>query len=587
MKKLSVTLQINLALAAVFSLLSISPRLDISLAAFPVAAVFCALLYYVSCVELLRKKSIARLGFVRHVFQYEPFVFITVFVIQRAGKKGFSAPFDFLCAFLWLALSVLAVMIQRSLSEKRIVLACDEWKAAYGALRANRPRGAKRVFIEILEWIDALLQAVFTIMLLNIFIFQLYEIPSESMVPTFLIKDRVVVVKTLSGPKFPLSEAGIPYLQKYRRGDIVVFRNPHYGSDRRNEVKTFFSQFLYMCSLTLLKTNTDEHGELKADPLVKRVTAVPGEQIYMLDGVLYARTKESGGFVPVKEDASWAAWNLAALPEKTRRKIQTIPLSAAQADSVLAVESRRRSLDLASAAQECGRLASEFSLLAQPKSAAGPAEDLFSPRDLFVYSLFSNINSETVTLLTAGGGAVWADRFLNSWHRDHPEILDGGFAFSDPYQEASFRLNVMAKLLFGRLIVRNAQLLAGEVPVSQWKSDAARTRLLEEAGELCAYILEMDLRNLPVFPRSSPDGTPSFIPEHCYFMMGDNRYNSLDMRHSYTQSLVPVTQLDASSVLYYTNLEPQYVGRERILGKANFRFWPPSRIGIPKAGMEQ
>lgn len=586
MKNLSVTLKINLALAAVFSVLSISLRPDVSLLAFPVAALFCALLYHASCVELLRKKSIARLSYIRHVFQYEPFVFITVFVIQRAGARGFPAPFDFVCAFLWIALCVLAVIIQRSLSEKRIVIVSAEWKALCESKQKNRPRGLKRVLVEILEWIDALFQAVFTIMLLNIFIFQLYEIPSESMVPTFLIKDRVIVIKTLAGPKFPLSEAGIPYLQKYKRGDIVVFRNPHYGSDRRNEVKTFFSQFLYMCSLTLLKTNTDERGELKADPLVKRVTAVPGEQIYMLDGTLYARTKESPEFSPVAQDASWAAWNLNELPEKTRRKIQTVPLSQRQAASVLEVERRRRSLSLAAAAQECEHLAAEFSRYAQPQGMAAE-EELFSSRELFVYSLFSNIDRETVSLLTAGGGAGWADRFLNSWHRNNPQFRSSTPVFSDPYQEACFALNAMAKVLFGRLIVRNAQLIAAEVPRSEWKADPERARCLEEAGELCAYILEMDLRNLPVFPQDNPDGSPSFIPEHCYFMMGDNRYNSLDMRHSYTQSLVPVTQLDPSSVLYYTNLEPQYVGRERILGKANFRFWPPSRIGIPRSGLAQ
>ena len=35
---------------------------------------------------------------------------------------------------------------------------------------------------------------------------QLYEIPSESMVPTFLIKDRAAVSKIDCGPKFPLTD---------------------------------------------------------------------------------------------------------------------------------------------------------------------------------------------------------------------------------------------------------------------------------------------------------------------------------------------------------------------------------------------
>ena len=44
---------------------------------------------------------------------------------------------------------------------------------------------------------------------------QLYEIPSESMVPTFLVKDKVFVSKIDCGPKFPLTDVGLPDFRKY------------------------------------------------------------------------------------------------------------------------------------------------------------------------------------------------------------------------------------------------------------------------------------------------------------------------------------------------------------------------------------
>lgn len=47
------------------------------------------------------------------------------------------------------------------------------------------------------------------------------------------------------------------------------------------------------------------------------------------------------------------------------------------------------------------------------------------------------------------------------------------------------------------------------------------------------------------------------VPENCYFMLGDNRNNSLDSR-------------------YWNN---PYVEREDILGKAFFRYLPLNRIG--------
>ena len=65
-------------------------------------------------------------------------------------------------------------------------------------------------------------------------------------------------------------------------------------------------------------------------------------------------------------------------------------------------------------------------------------------------------------------------------------------------------------------------------------------------------------------------------------MMGDNRYNSLDMRHSYDYKLIPITKFDALSITYYSNMEPQFVNRSKILGRASLRIWPLNRFGLIK-----
>lgn len=55
---------------------------------------------------------------------------------------------------------------------------------------------------------------------------------------------------------------------------------------------------------------------------------------------------------------------------------------------------------------------------------------------------------------------------------------------------------------------------------------------------------------------------PITVPEDCYFMLGDNREYSKDSR-------------------YWENT---FVKREKILGKAVFRYWPLNKIGVINSG---
>lgn len=579
MKKLTFACRINLIVSVVFTLLCLSFRFDISVIAFPIAACFTFAFYFWVYKSMIVKNDISHINAIRRFFQYEPFVYISAFVIQRSGNEGFSLLFDAICSIVWIVILIFSFRIQYLISEKRISCISKQWNEFIANTPIQKQKGLRRIIVEVLEWVDALFQAVFTIILLNIFLFQLYEIPSESMVPTFLIKDRVIVFKTFAGPKFPLSDFGLPYLTNYKRGDIVVFRNPHYGTARKSEVKTFLSQFIYMCSLTLLKTNTDENGELKADPLVKRVCGLPGEQLYMLDGSLYKRTKEDTEFQKVSMDYEWAGWNLNSLTDKTKSKIQQIPLSKMQVEECLKLEQERRNLDLLSVKKECENLSKEFRKLSNPTKKDVSMESLFSQKELMVYNLFSNVNNITLSLMTVSGGADWFEKFLNSWSVNQ--------VFNDKYEESCFRLNIMCKLTFAQLVVRTAQLINSQTSASEWGNDAIRVEYFRKAQILSDYVFGMDLRNLCVFPANNSDGSANYIPKDCYFMMGDNRYNSLDMRHSYEQVLKPLSKADSQSVTYYTNMAPQWVNRNRMLGKACFRFWPLSRIGFPGIGMNE
>ena len=574
------------AFSALFSLTVISFHGDISLFAFPLALAFTATTAFFGVQKLFRRSETHFIPVFRELLQYLPYVLLISFVLRRAGQYGTPAVLDAFSVLFWVASSALTLVILRYLNPKRVEKYFD-----YKVPEKKKRKGIRLIVSETVSWIDALVQAVFMVLLLNIFIVQLYEIPSESMVPEFLIKDRVVVFKTLSGPKFPLSNVGLPYLKTYRRGDIVVFRNPHYENDRKSEVKTFVSQLVYMISLTRVNLNMDADGNPKADPLVKRLAGVPGEQLMMQDGVLYHRTKASDAFTAVEADSTWAAWNLNETKLSLKKGIQQFPLTQNDYETMLTCEKERRELDLTSVSLECRSLADKFRTLSRQFDSVEKTGTVnISQNDLAVitlvktpmggyydYGLLSDRVSSSLTykLLQATDGAEWFGRFMTDWTKQKPDFA------GDLYAEASFRLNLMIKLTFGRLVVRNLELLSNGLQPSLWMSDAKRLDYFAQAQMLSGYILLQDRRNMPVFPANDENGAPRYIPENCYFMMGDNRFNSLDMRHSYDEWLTPLTAHDAYSVTYYTNMQPQYVHRSRILGTTAYRFWPLNRYGVP------
>ncbi|MDY2844342.1 MAG: signal peptidase I [Treponema sp.] len=584
--------------SAIFSLTMISFHADVSLAAFPLSLVFTFFTAAASIKKLFKEKNLYFISVYRELLQYLPYVLLVSFVLRRAGAYGTPYILDVFSVVFWILTSLFVLVVLHFLNPKKIGKIDKEWEKYIEQKKSDsskkQPFSLKKFFKEILSWIDALVQAVFMVLLLNIFIVQLYEIPSESMVPEFLIKDRVVVFKTLSGPKFPLSEIGLPYVKKYSRGDIVVFRNPHYSNDRKSEVKTFISQLVYMCTLTKVNLNVESDGNPKADPLVKRVCGVSGEQLMMQDGVLYSRKKGESEFKAVQDDAKWAAWNLNEVRPNLKSGIMDFPLSQNDYDAMLKLEEERRNLDIESVKAECFSLASQFENYSKQISSSKAAlflselenfyssskngfSDTFSSADKNVneYELFDRNELVTAKLLSSKDGAVWFRNFMTSWAKN-----DIDFA-GDLYSEANFRLNLMIKLVFGRLAVENLKEFDASASLASLRSAGEKIALLEKAQILHSYVYLLDRRNMPIFPANDSDGNPVYIPENSYFMMGDNRFNSLDMRHSYDYWLAPISKYDDYSATYYSDMQPQYVSRNRMLGNTSYRFWPVSRAGKP------
>lgn len=577
MKKHILVLQVLvIALSFCFTLLNLSFYADISALAFLPSLIFSLLLAYLGIVLFSQRKSLP-LSVIRKLYEYTPFVLLLTFILRRAGNNDTSYALDLIAVLVWVAVTIFSNVFMYLSNPKRFYINNPDFTEP--EIKLNK-KGKKKISVigEAISWIDAFVQAALIVTLVNIFVFQLYEIPSESMVPEFLVGDRVVVFKTASGPVFPLSDVGIPDLRNYKRGDIVVFRNPHYDNSRKAELQSFLSQLVFMFSFTTVNLNVDENGDLKADPLVKRVCGLPGEQIYLLDGKLYARTKEENAFRVVEDDSYWAAWNLHELPSDIKPKIQRMPLTNEVYKTLLNIEAERRSYDLEDAAQQAEAFSKRF--LALKEQITGKKTDLdasfthfLTSPEMHEYFLFTQYANITKKLLTKDEGGAWFHAFLTSWTDVDLNRLDG-------YEEAMFKLNIMAKLIFADLIIRSTELIVHDSSLGIASYDDVFIGLLQKAEQLHTYMILNDSRNMPVFPPTIGDKA-NFLSNDAYFLMGDNRFNSLDMRHSYETYAKPLTEHDPFSMYYYSNMEQREVSKKRILGTTSFRFWPLSRVGIP------
>ena len=564
--KFRILIFIELGAACIFTLLNLSFHADISLLAFPLALIYLAVVCWFLLKKLVLDTDGTHLYVAIKLNEYLPYLLFITFIIRRAGKTGTSFVVDVIAVISWFVIFVLAYLNSRVLYPEKNKKIVQGWAVVPVE---RKYKGMAKVVNELVGWIDAFFWSIFTVLIFQIFLIQLYEIPSESMVPTFLVKDKVFVSKIDCGPKFPLTDVGLPDFRHYKRGDTIVLRNPHYSMDRKSEVKTVTSQLIYMFSLMQINLNKDADGELKADPLVKRITGLPGEQLVMQDGTLYRHTASSDVFEAVPLDSKYATWNLNAVNPKLKPYVQHFPFNAEKYQQMLDYEEARRNYDLNAAEFQAKELARQFRNLSVVISDTGS----FSAPELYEGILFRNRMEIFMNMYHQEGGSQWFEKFMTSWISSKDEVRDY-------YSESNYRLNVMAKMIFGKMMVEYAKYYSDGIDQSKWDSQKVIQELMDEIELHYWYVQSLlDSRNMPLFPANDAEGNPQYIPENCYFMMGDNRFNSLDLRHSYDYKETALSKADPLSITYYSVMAPQYINKKYIIGKPVFRFWPVGRLG--------
>ena len=580
-------------LSFIFSLLLVAENMHgFAFAGSIAGIIFSSALVY-SQLRLTRKRTYISLIFTRKLFDYWPFVMIACFICSRALVEHSPYTLDAILALLWFGIVILKAITVHYLKNKNLQKYFPDIKpiqkkkkssskgTSIGEIikiilterRCEKPAREiiKRVLIELLEWVDAAFYAIFFVLLINIFIFQVYRIPSESMVPEFMIGDTVIGFKTPSGPAFQLSSFRLPQWKTYKRGDIVILTNPNYPDTPKERLKTFMSQLVYMLTLAQVNINTDAYGKPKADPLVKRVTGLPGEKLMLVDGVLYAKRRGDTEFLPVEEDRLYANWDLTTLPISERRLVKDIFIGAEELRALEAVESQRKELHLSDAVQQTESLINRLSLLKGHKDTAVAASFL-KDSEYEVTTIFRANDTISREILTTNGGLAWFRAFMTGWI---PYWQSGEAQHASLYEKRFAQLNALIKLCLGKIVIRNIELFRANATAEQFINDEVRNRLLEEAENYIFYLKWTNQRNMNVFPA----GADEYIPENAYFMMGDNRFNSTDMRHTTVFKLASVDTNDAQSIRFYSNIKPKYVPAEKILGTTILRIFPFSRFG--------
>src|SRR5467141_4118970 len=98
--------------------------------------------------------------------------------------------------------------------------------------RTEAARAEERAHTSVREYIESLLVTVILALFGTTFVVQAFKIPSQSMEPTLLVGDHLLVNKFIFGGRGHWYDHVLPY-REIRRGDIIVFKfpfqdHPHY-----------------------------------------------------------------------------------------------------------------------------------------------------------------------------------------------------------------------------------------------------------------------------------------------------------------------------------------------------------------------
>ncbi len=176
-----------------------------------------------------------------------------------------------------------------------------------------------KVVRTVMSWVDAIVYALILVYFVFAFVGQNYQIPSSSLEKTLLTGDYLWVNKMVYGPRVPMTPVHFPlvhntlplintksYLDnpsiEYRRlkglrnvelGDIVVFNFPAGDTVPVKVGNPDYYTLVKMVGRDFINYNKDQFGEIIYRPVdrrenyVKRCVGLPGQKFQIKNGVIY------------------------------------------------------------------------------------------------------------------------------------------------------------------------------------------------------------------------------------------------------------------------------------------------------------
>ena len=164
------------------------------------------------------------------------------------------------------------------------------------------------------EWIDAILIAAALAIFLRTFFFQIYKIPTTSMVPVLVPGDKIFVSKLTYGPKIPFTPLRIPGFRKPKRFDIIVFVPPIATERNKAYIKRLIG--LPGDKIELKDGNIHINGKIVVDPRIasnyyynqgeygvrgKKVIVPEGKYFFLGDNSISSKDGREWGFADQKD----------------------------------------------------------------------------------------------------------------------------------------------------------------------------------------------------------------------------------------------------------------------------------------------